>query len=105
MKKKQNASERRELAEFRKAMVKTKAKRTAYKITALIFDPDTPQFLMESMMAAIHDAGRELGILDEWGGYWPFNPKPDREIAKNLEIIEEICLKGGSDYELKGAQE
>lgn len=84
-------------------MVKVKAKRTAYKITALIFDPDTPQFLMESMQMALADAGRELGILDEWAGYWPFNDDPTREIAKDLEIIEEICFKGGSDYELKGA--
>jgi hypothetical protein len=102
MKKKQDATQRRELAEFRKAMVRTKAKRTAYKITALVFDPDTPQFLMEYMTIALHAAGRELGVLDEWAGYWPFNPEPDREIAKDLEIIEEICLKGGSDYELKG---
>jgi hypothetical protein len=102
MKKKQDAAQRRAHAEFRKAMVKTKAKRTAYNITALIFNPDTPQFLMESMLIALADAGRELGILDEWEGYWPFNPEPDREIEKDLEIIEEICLKGGSDYELKG---
>jgi hypothetical protein len=104
MKKKQDPELRRRHTEFRKAMVKVKAKRTALKIAALIFDPDTPQFLMESMGVAIADAGRELGILDEWGGYWPFNDDPYREITKDLEIIEAICLAGGSDYELKGAE-
>jgi hypothetical protein len=101
MAKKKTAAEMRAHAEFRKAMVKTKAKRTAYKITALIYDPDTPQFLMESMQIALHAAGCELGVLEEWEGYWPFNPEPDREITKDLEIIEEICFKGGSDYELE----
>jgi hypothetical protein len=66
---KKTDAKRRRLSEFRKAMVKVKAKRTALKITALIFDRETPHFLIESMLVALADAGRELGVLDEWEGY------------------------------------
>jgi hypothetical protein len=103
-KKKESASQKRQRAEFRRAMVKADAKIVAAKIIGLVYDDQIPHFLMEAMLVALFDAGRELGILDEWKGFWPFNPEPDREVAKDLEIVEAICLAGGPHYELKGGE-
>jgi hypothetical protein len=69
----------------------------ALKIVGFYFDNSTPQFLLDVVIVALGDAGRELGILK--GGFWPQADGVD-EMRVDLETVAAIYQAGGKEYEL-----
>lgn len=94
--------DRRERLRYREEEKRAAAKLTAAKIIGLYFDRATPTFLTEAILTALFKAAGELGLLDDSDGYWPNCDDMPDEIAKDLRLVEAICLASGPNYELKG---